>query len=305
MNLAEHADAGLIGAVEAGGTKFVLALARPDGTVLARTRLPTQSPQQTFAAMAAFFEQAAATHGRIAAFGIASFGPIDVIPSSPTSGTITTTTKPGWPGASYHDVLARFGVPVQIHTDVVGAAIGEWIRGAGAGATTLAYTTVGTGIGSGLIREGRPLMGFSHYETGHIQPPHDLATDPFPGICAFHQDCAEGLASGPAIKSRWGKSLDELVGDSAAVSLIAGYLVHLAATLVLMHMPDRLIFGGGVLKTPGLIEAIRAATTARLAGYVQHPRLDPGLVDYIALPALGDDAGISGAIELGRQALTS
>ena len=311
MNIAGKPDAGLIAAVEAGGTKFVLALARRDGTILSRARLPTQSPGETFAAMADFFEQASATHGQIAAFGIASFGPIDVNPASPAYGTITTTTKRGWPGAKYHDALARFGVPLRIHTDVVGAAIGEWIKGAGQGATTLAYTTVGTGIGSGLIRDGQPLMGFSHYETGHIQPPHDHAADPFPGICSFHRDCTEGLASGPAIQARWGKSLDELAanaggdagGDSGAVALIAGYLAHLAATLVLMHMPDRLIFGGGVLKTPGLIEAVRVATQARLAGYVRHPRLDPGLVDYIVPPALGDDAGITGAIELGRQAL--
>ena len=303
MNIAEEPDAGLIGAVEAGGTKFVLALARPDGTILARARLPTQSPRETFAAMADFFEQGSATHGKISAFGIASFGPIDVNPASPGYGTITTTTKRGWSGANYHDVLDRFGVPVLIHTDVVGAAIGEWIKGAGQGATTLAYTTVGTGIGSGIIREGRPLMGFTHYETGHIQPPHDHAADPFPGICTFHKDCVEGLASGPAIKSRWGKSLDEIAADQGAVTLIAGYLAHLAATLLLMHMPDRLIFGGGVLKTPGLIEEVRVATEARLAGYIQHPRLVPGLVEYIASPALGDDAGISGAIELGRQAL--
>ena len=303
MDSAGKSDAGLIGAVEAGGTKFVLALARPDGEIVARTRLPTQCPHDTFCAMADFFEQGAASHGGISAFGIASFGPIDVNPASPNFGTITTTTKHGWPGANYLEVLRRFGVPVRIHTDVVGAAIGEWSKGAGQGATTLAYTTVGTGIGSGIIRDGRPLMGFSHYETGHILPPHDHATDPFAGICEFHKDCVEGLASGPAIKSRWGKGLDELAADQGAIGLIAGYLGHLAATLVLMHMPDRLIFGGGVMKTPGLIEEVRTATQARLAGYVRHPRLGAGLVDYIVTPALGDDAGITGAIELGRQAL--
>ena len=299
MNIDGKPDAGLIGAVEAGGTKFVLALARPDGTIVARARLPTQSPHDTFSAMADFFEQASASHGAISAFGIASFGPIDVNPASPNYGTITTTTKRGWPGANYREALARFDVPVRIHTDVVGAAIGEWVQGAGKGATTLAYTTIGTGIGSGIIREGRPLMGFTHYETGHIQPPHDYVADPFGGICSFHRDCVEGLASGPAIKGRWGKSLDELTDEPGAVTLIAGYLGHLAATLVLTHMPDRLIFGGGVMKTPGLIEEVRVATQACLAGYIQHPRLDSGLVEYITLPALGDDAGIMGAIELG------
>ena len=303
MNTAHSDHSGLIGAIEAGGTKFVLALAEASGKVVAHTRIPTQTPAECFPAMADFFRRASTAHGAIAAFGVASFGPIDIDPASPLYGTFTTTPKPGWSGARFQDALSPFGVPIKLDTDVNGAAIGEWQGGAGQGCRTLAYTTIGTGIGTGIVQDGRSLMGFSHFESGHIIPPHNPAVDPFPGSCPYHGDCLEGLASGAAIERRWGRSLDQLGDEPGALALIAGYVGHLAATLVLLHMPDRLIFGGGVMKAPGLIESVRAQTAARLNGYVRHPRLDEGLERYIVTPGLGDDAGITGAIELGRQAL--
>ncbi len=290
----------LIGAIEAGGTKFVLAVAREDGTILQEARIATRTPDQCFPEVAEFFRAAAAAHAPLASFGVASFGPIDINPASSTYGTFTTTPKPGWAGARFHDVLGEFGVPIAVDTDVNGAALGEWLKGAGQGCTTLAYTTVGTGIGTGVVHKGKPLMGFSHYESGHIQPPRDAAVDPFAGSCPFHGDCLEGLAAGPAIEARWGQSLSELGSPPEKVELIAGYIAHLAASLVLLHMPDRLIFGGGVMKAPGLLQAVRRQTERKLAGYVRAPQLDPGLEQYIVAPGLGDHAGITGAIELGR-----
>lgn len=292
----------LIGAIEAGGTKFVLALARENGEILAETRIATRTPDACFPEVAAFFREASSTHGPIAAFGVASFGPIDIDPASPTYGTFTTTPKPGWSGARFQDVLGQFGAPVIVDTDVNGAALGEWQSGAGQGCTTLAYTTVGTGIGTGLVRAGKPLMGFSHYESGHIMPRRDRSADPYDGFCPFHGDCLEGLAAGPAIIGRWGQSLSELGSPADKVELIAGYVAQLAASLVLLHMPDRLIFGGGVSKAPGLIEAVRRETERLLGGYIKAPQLDPGLREYIVPPALGDQAGITGAIALGRAA---
>ncbi|MEY4160171.1 MAG: hypothetical protein RLZZ136_792 [Pseudomonadota bacterium] len=294
----------LIGAIEAGGTKFVAAVAREDGTVLARTRIPTETPTTCFPALAAFFRQAAATHGPIAGFGVASFGPIDIDPASVSYGTFTTTPKPGWAGARFHDVLSEFSAPIVVDSDVNGAALGEWQAGVGQGCTTLAYTTIGTGVGSGVVRNGRSVIGFSHFESGHIPIPHDHAADPFAGCCPYHGDCLEGLASGPAIAQRWGQSLSDLGSPDDKVELIAGYIAQLAVSLVLLHMPDRLIFGGGVMKAPGLLAALRRATEAKLAGYIKAPQLDAGLEHYIVAPALGDDAGITGAILLGRQALT-
>jgi fructokinase len=290
----------LIGAIEAGGTKFVLALAREDGTLLTHTFIETRTPDLCFPDVADFFRQASVTHGPIAGFGVASFGPIDIDPASPAYGTFTTTPKPGWSGARFQDVLNQFGVPVVVDTDVNGAALGEWLKGAGQGCNTLAYTTVGTGIGTGVVRHGQPLMGFSHYESGHIMPPHDRSLDPFVGTCPYHGDCLEGLAAGPAIEKRWGQSLSRLGSPSEKVELIAGYIAHLATSLVLLHMPDRLIFGGGVMKAPGLIQAVRRLTEQKLGGYVRATQLDPGLEQYIVTPGLDDLAGITGAIALGR-----
>lgn len=289
----------LIGAVEAGGTKFVLAVAREDGTIIERTRMETRTPDETFPEMASFF----ARFGKLAGIGVASFGPIDIDPASPAYGSFTTTPKPGWSGARFQDALGELGAPIVIDTDVNGAALGEWLVGAGQGCETLAYTTVGTGIGAGVLHKGVSRGGISHLEAGHVRLPRDAVRDPFAGRCQYHGDCLEGLASGPAIIDRWGVSLDMLAEQEPdAVPLIASYLADFAVSMVLLHMPDRLVFGGGVMKAPGLLESLREQTEERLGQYVQHPRLDAGLVQYIVAPGLGDDAGITGAIELGRRA---
>lgn len=293
----------LIGAVEAGGTKFNCALARADGTRLATGRIATTTPGPTFASMRDFFACASAAHGPIAGFGIGAFGPIDLEPASTSYGTITNTPKPGWPGARYQDVLGQFGAPIVIDTDVNAAALGEWLAGGGRGCDAIAYTTVGTGIGTGFLRGGVSQIGISHPESGHIRVPHDWSRDPFAGACSFHGDCLEGLASGAAIGARWDCELPDVPDQEHAISLIARYLADLAATLVLLAMPERLIFGGGVMKTPGLLEALRQQTGERLAGYVRP--LDRALQDYIVPPALGDEAGITGALELGRRAALS
>ncbi|MGX7953185.1 ROK family protein [Tsuneonella sp. HG249] len=289
----------MIGAIEAGGTKFVLALAREDGTVLEQARIDTRSPGETFADLTDWFSVAQDRHGSIQAFGIGSFGPIDIDPLSPGWGTFTTTPKPGWSGASWPCALEQFGVPLAIDTDVNAAALGEWLAGAGRGARTLAYTTVGTGIGTGVLSEGRALGGAAHYEAGHIAVPRGRDDD-WPGICPYHRDCLEGLASGPAILARWRHDLSR--GSAEEISLVARYLGHLAATLVLLHMPDRMVFGGGVMKSAGLLERLRTATRKQLNGYIA--AWDRDLDDMIVGPALGDDAGIAGAIELGRRALS-
>lgn len=292
--------ADLIGAVEAGGTKFVLAITDAGGAIVDRTRIDTRGGAETLAEMADWFDTAQRPHGRIAAFGIASFGPIGIDPGASDYGTLLTTVKPGWQGASFRDALAYFNVPLAIETDVNGAALGEAIAGAGQGRGVVAYTTVGTGIGTGIVKNGAVVSGLSHYETGHLRVPRDPVRDPFPGICAYHGDCCEGLASGPAIRERWGSDLSDLA-DPAAVGLIGTYLGHLAATLAAFHMPEVLIFGGGVMKAPGLIEEIRSAMRENLAGYLDYYNRDLGGI--VVAPQLGDDAGITGAIALGRNAL--
>lgn len=289
----------LIGAVEAGGTKFVLALANSDGVIVEQTRIDTRGPAETFADMTAWFETVAAGHGPIGAFGVGSFGPIGINPVARDYATFTTTPKPGWRGASFREALARFGVPLALDTDVNAAALGEWLTGDHSLCGSLAYTTIGTGIGTGVLKGGVPLAGWSHYEAGHLLVRRDPVRDDFAGVCPFHGDCLEGLTSGPAIKARWGHDLSS--ADADQISLIADYAAQLAAALVLLHRPEQMIFGGGVMKASGMIEQLRTLTRQKLAGYIAE--WDEDLTDRIVLPALGDQAGITGAIELGHRAL--
>lgn len=289
----------LIGAVEAGGTKFVLAVTGAVDEVLDRTVIATRTPAATFAEMVAWFENAAARFGPILAFGIGSFGPIGIDPAQPDFATFTTTPKPGWRGASFVDALAGFAAPLALDTDVNAAALGEWLAGAGLGCESLAYTTIGTGIGTGVLKHGAALAGWSHYESGHLLVRRDPDRDLFAGMCPFHGDCLEGLASGPAIKARWGHDLSSAAPDQ--IALIADYAAQLAAALVLLHRPERMIFGGGVMNAPGMIEEVRLLTRTKLAGYIAE--WDEDLTHRIVPPALGDLAGITGAIALGRRAL--
>ena len=286
----------LLGGVEGGGTKFVCAVAR-DGAILERARLATRDAVTTYAEVRDFFAAAAARHGPIDALGIGTFGPIELDRESPGYGRVTTTPKIGWRDASVIEALAPLGIPIALDTDVNAAALGEWAKGAGRGCGTLTYTTIGTGIGVGVLRDGASAMGFGQFEMGHIRAPRDPAADPFPGICPYHGDCFEGLAAGPAVLARWGHDLS--AASPGQVALIAGYVGHLAALLVLAHMPHRQVFGGGVSKAPGFLDALRAATRATLNGYVA--ALDRDLSDYIVAPELGDDAGITGALELARR----
>ena len=290
----------MLGAIEAGGTKITCAVGSSPGVVLCSQTFPTTSPEANFQQVRAYFDRAQADHGRLSAIGIAAFGPIDADPGSPAYGTVLRTPKAGWAGANWLDALHRFRFPVTLDTDVNGAALGEWSLGAGKDCRTLAYVTVGTGIGAGVLQNGRSLFGAGHYEMGHIYPPHDYETDPFPGRCPFHKDCLEGLASGPSVIDRWGRPLNELPAGHPAFALEAGYLAHLAATLILTHMPDRIIFGGGVMKAPGMIDRLRAATRPLLAGYVSAGPASADLTDYIRLPALGDQAGITGALSMAQ-----
>lgn len=289
----------LIGAVEAGGTKFVLAIADSAREVLDQALITTRTPTETFAEMHEWFVVASARCGSIGAFGIGSFGPIGLDPASSDFATFTTTPKPGWRGASFVKALAGFDAPIKLETDVNAAALGEWLAGAGRGCGSIAYTTIGTGIGTGVLKEGHVLAGWSHYESGHLLVRRDPASDPFAGVCPFHGDCLEGLASGPAIKARWGHDLSSASPEQ--IALVADYAAQLAAALVLLHRPERLIFGGGVMKAPGMTDQLRILTRGKLAGYIAE--WDEDLSLRIVLPELGDDAGITGAIELGRRAL--
>ncbi len=286
----------MLGAIEAGGTKMVVAVARDADTILARQEVPTTAPAETFAALDAFL----APHAPFDAIGVASFGPVEVNPASPRYGAILNTPKPHWSGASFTGALKLFDCPVAVDSDVNGAALAEWRAARRDGVENLAYATIGTGIGAGVVRSGKTLPGMHHFEMGHIRPAREAGRDPFEGACPFHGPCLEGLASGPAIIKRWGKPLSAL--GPQKVSLIGRYLGEMCLTIILTHMPDRIVLGGGVMKTPGLIDAVRAETRALLNGYIGAARLAGDLGDYIVRPALGDNAGVTGALLLAADA---
>jgi fructokinase len=212
-------------------------------------------------------------------------------------GFITDTPKPGW---SRVDVAGTFRralrVPVTIETDVNSAAFAEERWGAGIGCDPVVYVTVGTGIGGGAIVHGRPLHGATHPEMGHMRVPRH-PDDPFPGACPFHGDCLEGLASGAAIRVRRGLPGEALTVDDPVWALEARYLALGLANIVTMLSPRRIIVGGGVMRQPSLLERVRGEMRALLAGYVRMPE---GLV---VPPALGDRAGVLGALALAREGL--
>jgi fructokinase len=281
--------------VELGGTKCVAILARGPEEIIARQVVPTTSPEETLGGIT---QVLAGWHEQIGfeALGIASFGPVDVDPRSSAFGRILSTPKPGWAGSDVLGPLQRVAdVATAIETDVNGAALAEMRWGAGRGFEDFAYITVGTGVGAGLIVNGEPTRGFAHSELGHIRVAK-LADDAFNGICPFHGDCVEGLASGPAIKARIGdRSVDTLSTDDPIWRPVAWTIAQLCHAMVCAAAPRAIAIGGGVLeRQPHLLARIEKMLSESLNGYVELPSGAP----YIRAPGLGGDAGPLGAIAL-------
>ena len=291
------------GGIEAGGTKFVCAVGTGPGDVRAEVRIPTTTPTETLGRTLEFFREYSTRESPVAAIGIASFGPIDPKPGSPTYGYITSTPKPDWANTNFAGALGReFGVPVGFDTDVNVAALGEWQWGAGQGLENLTYLTIGTGIGGGGLVNGRLMHGLIHPEMGHMRIPHDRAADPYPGHCPYHGDCFEGLASGPAMNARWHQPADTLPPDHAAWTLEAHYLALALVNVICTLSPERVILGGGVMSHPRLLGMVRGEVQRLLNTYVQSPAVLERMDDYIAAPGLGVRSGVLGAFALAEQA---
>jgi fructokinase len=284
------------GGIEAGGTKWVCAIGTGPDDLHDIVTFPTTTPGETIARAADFF----ANDGEVAAVGIGSFGPIDIQRGSPTWGHITTTPKPGWANTGIAPALTEaLELPVAFDTDVNAAALGEHRWGAAVGLDTFCYITVGTGIGGGGMANGRLMHGLLHPEFGHMRIPHDRERDPFDGICPYHGDCLEGLASGEAIRARWGGSAKEN-GDEQIWHLEAEYLALGLVNVICTLSPERIVLGGGVMKQPQLLPLVRRKVGELLAGYINSPALNGSLDDYLVAPALGDRAGVLGSLELAR-----
>lgn len=299
-----HNETLLLGAIEAGGTKFLCGIADRDGKMIAQTRIPTTNPDETLGAARAFFEDAIVRHGPLSAFSIGSFGPLSLNPVALDYGSITSTPKAGWQDVDLLGYFRHFiPAPMALDTDVNCAAVGERLFGSGQGLDTFCYVTVGTGIGVGLLIGGAPHGGANHPEAGHIRLPRAPGDTDFPGICPFHGDCLEGLASGPAMRARWGVPGESLPTDHPAWAIEADYLAGLCATLTYIVRPDRIILGGGVMDSHGMYARVRSALVAKLADYDSSLR-DIDMDDYIVAPTAGASAGLTGALALAYRTAT-
>ena len=287
----------MFGALEAGGTKMVCAIGNAQGQILDRVSIPTRTPDETMPEMLNYFR------GKdLAAIGIGSFGPIDLDRRSPTYGTIMSSPKLGWRN---FDIVGRFerelGLPVGIDTDVNAAALGEAVWGCTRDVAHSIYITVGTGIGLGVIINGKPHHGMIHPEGGHIFMDR-RADDPMVrGVCPYHPNCLEGLASGPAIERRWGRKPEELADCTAVWEMEAYYIAQAVCSYILMISPEKIVLGGGVMHQEQMLPLVRREVHRQLKGYIQGKGLED-LDKYILPVSLGDNQGVMGAVKLAMDA---
>jgi fructokinase len=287
------------GGIETGGSKWECAIGAGPDSLRATTTIPTTTPEETIGRAVAFFE----SEGPVAAIGIGSFGPVDPKLTSATWGHITSTPKPGWANTDVApEIRRRLTVPVAFDTDVNAAALGENRWGAAQGLETFCYITVGTGIGGGGMAHGGLLHGLLHPEFGHLRIPHDRARDPFPGVCPYHGDCWEGLASGRAIEARWGRPADELAGEEAVWALEAHYLALGLVSVICILSPERIIIGGGVMSHSDLLPLVHREVSELMNGYLETAAVGAEIDSYVTLPGLGARAGVLGAIALAQTA---
>jgi fructokinase len=287
-------DNNLYGGIEAGGTKFICAVGTAPDNIIAQARIPTTSPEETLDNVVSFFKSQAV----IKALGVVSFGPLDLDKKSPTYGFVTSTPKEGWNNTNLLGILSdELNVPVIINTDVNGSALAEHEYGAGKGLSSIAYMTVGTGIGVGSISNDEFSVGPMHLEMGHMMIPRHPDDKEFASNCSYHDSCLEGLASGPALQKRWGVEPRNL-NDEKAWEIEAYYLAVGLVNVITCTIPMRIIIGGGVMNHSGLIDAVRLKIPEILNGYLQIPQIVSNIKDYIVSPELGVMSGVFGGLKL-------
>ncbi|NLC67003.1 MAG: ROK family protein [Clostridium sp.] len=282
----------MLGAIEAGGTKFVLAIGNENGDILEKISIPTEDPELTMEKVINFFKDK-----DIKSLGIACFGPLELNKEKENFGYITSTPKLAW--ANY-DILGtlkeNLNIPVEINTDVSGAALGEITFGDYQNENTLLYITVGTGIGGGYVIDGKIHSGMLHPEMGHILI-NKNPLDSFEGSCPYHKNCLEGLASGPANEERTGMKGIDIPDADPSFDFIAEYIAEALMTYILVLSPTKIILGGGVMAREFMIPKITNFLSAKMNGYLKTNEMD-NLKDYIKTPSLGTESGIKGALAL-------
>lgn len=287
----------ILGALEAGGTKMVCAIGDENGNIIDRAVFPTTTPDETIGAMIEYFGKY-----NIQALGIGSFGPVDLNKESKTYGEILNSPKLAWQHANIVKPFEQqLDIPIELDTDVDAALLGELVYGSAKGAKNAIYVTVGTGIGAGVYCEGKMVHGQLHTEVGHIliqRRPGDNCKS----SCHCHDNCLEGLASGPALALAFGRPAQEISDNEELLERESYYMGQAIATFMCMTATEKIILGGGVMQIPGLIERIREQAKRAINGYLTLKSLED-MDNLIVLPGCGGNQGILGALELAKQAV--
>jgi Transcriptional regulator/sugar kinase len=284
----------LFGALEAGGTKMVMAIGNENGEILNQSTIPTETPDITIPNIIQYFKDK-----NISALGVGFFGPVDLDPNSPTYGHVTSTPKLAW---ANHDIVGRLNnalsIPIGFDTDVNASVLGEATWGCMKGLSSGIYITIGTGVGVGVYINGELLHGMLHPEAGHILlSKHPM--DSFKGVCPYHSNCLEGLASGPSIEMRWNKKAYDLVDQLEVWDLEAYYIAQGIVNYILTLSPHKIVLGGGVMHQEQLFPLIRKNVAALLNGYIKTPQIE-NLEEYIVPASLNGNQGIMGCIQLAK-----
>lgn len=302
----------LLGGIEAGGTKMVCAVGGENGQIFERVSFPTATPDETIPKMVEFFRDwmpkdkidTICGDGKISALGIGCFGPIDLNKNSPTYGYIQNSPKLEWQNL---DIVSKFEnalqVPVGFDTDVNAAMLGEVEFGVAQNCDSAIYITIGTGVGVGVYINGRLLHGMQNPEAGHIQLIRHQSDIYFKGVCPYHENCFESLASGPSIAARWSKPAKDLYDKPEVWELESFYIAQAISNYVLTYSPQKIVLWGGVMHNEALLPMVKKQLHEFLNGYINNDLLEKD--DYITIPGLGDNPGIIGAIQLGYLALNA
>jgi len=281
-----------LGALEAGGTKMVCAIGNEKGEIFERISIPTETPDITMPKIVEYFQGKG-----IEALGIGCFGPIDLNRDSETYGYITTTPKLAWSNYNIVGVLKdALRIPVGFDTDVNGSMLGEATWGCAQGLECSMYITIGTGIGAGIIANGKLLHGMLHPEAGHLLMRRH-PDDTYEGKCPYHKTCLEGMAAGPAIEDRWGKKGVELADRKEVWEMEAYYIAQALVDYIMVLSPQKIILGGGVMHQEHMMPLVLKELKEQLGGYIQTKEIE-NLAEYIVLPSLDDNQGIMGALKL-------
>lgn len=281
--------------IEAGGTKFNCAIVDAQRKIHAELRVPTTTPNETLDACIAFFRECKQKGANFDSLGIGSFGPLDLDTQSKSHGYITSTPKPNWSDVPLKTYLASsLDCDVKIDTDVNAAALAEYRWGAAQHCQVAVYITVGTGVGGGVVINGKPLHGLVHPEIGHM---HVGEVDNIQGVCPFHGSCVEGLASGTSLGKIWQTPAESLPQDHQAWDVQAKVLAKLSHNLIVTLSAQKIVFGGGVMQQDFLLDNVRRYTSEYLANYVRFAT-ETTLADIIVAPGLADRSGLFGALAL-------